>query len=62
MIKQNEKHVWLCDKCDHRQLFSQPELPQHNPRSEQNDDMLCENCGGEMFFITVRELKEEESK
>jgi hypothetical protein len=43
------KHVWECESCGKKVLFRQPELPQENPRSEQNEDKTC-SCGGHMYF------------
>jgi len=46
------KHEWECAECENKVLFRQPELPQDNFNSEQNESKRC-HCGGEMFFDEV---------
>lgn len=46
------KHRWECD-CGHTQMFRQPELPQENYNSEQNEDMECTECDDDMWFDEV---------
>ncbi len=43
-------HQWECDECGEEVLFHQPELPQDNPHSEQNESKQCPLCEGDMFF------------
>lgn len=43
-------HYWLCEECAYTIDFEEPELPQDDPRSEQNDDRQCPLCDAEMFY------------
>jgi hypothetical protein len=41
-------HVWECEDCGKLIRFRQPELPEDDPNSEQNEDKECPVCGGVM--------------
>ena len=49
------KHIWLCDGCGNSVLFRQPELPQWDYNSEQNESKNCPSCGDDMFFDELNE-------
>lgn len=42
-------HTWYCD-CGHEIKFQQPELPQEDHNSEQNESKDCPECHDEMWF------------
>ena len=44
------KHEWICPECATRTLFRQPELPQADYKSEQNEERTCTHCNTEMYF------------
>lgn len=48
-----EKHEWICEGCGETVLFRQPEKPQDDWRSEQNENMSCPECDEEMYFDVV---------
>ena len=47
------RHEWICEDCDIRIPFGQPELPAENFRSEQNGSRSCPRCGESMYFDEV---------
>lgn len=47
------KHEWECEDCGRFVAFRQPELPQEDYSSEQNENRSCAICGGHMFFDEV---------
>ena len=46
------KHEWKCD-CGEVVPFRQPELPQDNYKSEQNENNVCLDCDDDMYFDEV---------
>lgn len=51
------KHEWECEDCGRFVMFRQPELPQDDYSSEQNENKSCVVCGGHMFFDDVPDFK-----
>jgi hypothetical protein len=51
-MTQEEIHQWECE-CGNVILFRQPELPQHDYNSEQNESKTCPSCSDDMWFDEV---------
>lgn len=46
---------WKCDSCGEKVLFRQPELPQEDYNSEENESRSCPVCNDSMYFDWIEE-------